>query len=46
MRVPLSWPRYEDLGQKHAYVNELLQRLESAPGVEGSPRWSSAVQSS
>ena len=34
MRVPLSGPRYEDLGQKHAYVNELLQRLESTPGVE------------
>ena len=34
MRVPLSGPRYEDLGQKHAYVNELLQRLESAPDVE------------
>jgi putative ABC transport system permease protein len=34
MRVPLSGPRYQDLGQKHAYVNELLQRLETAPGVE------------
>jgi putative ABC transport system permease protein len=34
MRVPLSGPRYEDLGQKHAYVNQLLQRLESVPGVE------------
>jgi putative ABC transport system permease protein len=34
MRVPLSGPRYEDLGQKHAYVNELLQRLENAPDVE------------
>jgi len=34
MRVPLSGPRYEDLGQKHAYVNELLQRLENAPEVE------------
>jgi putative ABC transport system permease protein len=34
MRVPLSGPRYEDLGQKHAYLNELLQRLESTPGVE------------
>jgi putative ABC transport system permease protein len=34
MRVPLSGPRYEDLGQKHAYVNDLLQRLETAPGVE------------
>jgi putative ABC transport system permease protein len=34
MRVPLSGPRYEDLGQKHAYVNELLRRLEHAPGVE------------
>jgi putative ABC transport system permease protein len=34
MRVPLSGPRYQDLGQKHTYVNELLQRLESAPGVE------------
>jgi len=34
MRVPLSGPRYDDLGQKHAYINELLQRLENAPGVE------------
>jgi putative ABC transport system permease protein len=34
MRVPLSGPRYQDLGQKHAYVNELLERLETAPGVE------------
>jgi putative ABC transport system permease protein len=34
MRVPLSGPRYEDLGQKHAYVNDLLQRLQSTPGVE------------
>jgi putative ABC transport system permease protein len=34
MRVPLSGLRYEGLGQKHAYVNELLQRLESAPDVE------------
>jgi putative ABC transport system permease protein len=34
MRVPLSGPRYQDLGQKHAYVNELLQRLETGPGVE------------
>ena len=34
MRVPLSGPRYEDLSQKHAYVDELLQRLESAAGVE------------
>jgi putative ABC transport system permease protein len=34
MRVPLSGPRYEDLGRKHTYVNELLQRLETAPGVE------------
>jgi len=34
MRVPLSGPRYEDLGQKHAYVSELLERLERAPGVE------------
>jgi putative ABC transport system permease protein len=34
MRIPLSGPRYEDLGQKHAYINDLLQRLESMPGVE------------
>lgn len=34
MRVPLSGPRYQDLGQKHAYVGELLQRLESVPGVD------------
>jgi putative ABC transport system permease protein len=34
MRVPLSGPRYDDLGRKHAYVNELLQRLENAPDVE------------
>jgi putative ABC transport system permease protein len=34
MRIPLSGPRYEDLGQKHVYVNELLQRLENTPGVE------------
>ncbi len=34
MRVPLLGPCYEDLGQKHAYVNELLQRLEGAAGVE------------
>ncbi len=34
MRIPLSGPRYEDLGQKHAYVNELLQRLQSTQGVE------------
>ncbi len=34
MRIPLSGPRYDDLGQKHVYVNELLQRLEHTPGVE------------
>jgi putative ABC transport system permease protein len=34
MRVPLSGPRYEELDQKHAYLNELLERLESAPGVD------------
>ena len=34
MRIPLSGPRYEDLGQKHAYVDELLQRLQGTPGVE------------
>ena len=34
MRVPLSGPRYQELGHKHAYVNELLPRLEKAPGVE------------
>lgn len=34
MRIPLSGPRYEDLGQKHVYVNELLHRLENLPGVE------------
>jgi len=34
MRIPLSGPRYEDLGQKYAYINELLERLESTPGVE------------
>jgi putative ABC transport system permease protein len=34
MRVPLSGPRYQELGQKHAYVNELLQRLENVTGVE------------
>jgi hypothetical protein len=34
MRVPLSGPRYQDLSRKHAYVNELLQRLETEPGVE------------
>jgi putative ABC transport system permease protein len=34
MRVPLSGPRYQDLGRKHAYVNELLQRLETEPGVD------------
>ena len=34
MRIPLSGPRYEDIGQKHVYVNELLQRLENTPGIE------------
>jgi putative ABC transport system permease protein len=34
MRVPLSGPRYENLGQQHVYINELLQRLENTPGVE------------
>ena len=34
MRIPLSGPRYEDLGQKYAYIEQLLQRLERMPGVE------------
>ena len=34
MRIPLSGPRYEAFGQKIIYINELLARLEAAPGVE------------
>ena len=34
MRVPLSGPRYEDLGQTYAYIRQLLERLEATPGVE------------
>jgi predicted permease len=34
MRIPLSGPRYDDLGQKYAYINQLLERLERTPGVE------------
>ena len=34
MRIPLSGPRYEDLGQKSRYIEQLLQRLERMPGVE------------
>jgi predicted permease len=33
MRVPLSGPRYDDTGQKYAYIDQLLDRLESTPGV-------------
>lgn len=34
MRIPLSGPRYEELGQKHAYLATLLERLEQTAGVE------------
>jgi putative ABC transport system permease protein len=34
MRIPLSGPAYEDLGNKHAYVHNLLDRLTHASGVE------------
>src|SRR4029450_11104594 len=34
MRIPLSGPRYDDLGQKYAYIGQLLDRLERTPGVE------------
>ena len=34
MRIPLSGPRYEELGPKYAYIEQLLQRLERMPGVE------------
>ena len=34
MRIPLTGPRYDDLGQKYAYIDELLRRLEGTRGVE------------
>jgi predicted permease len=34
MRIPLSGPRYEEFGPKMTYINDLLERLEAAPGVE------------
>ena len=34
MRIPLSGPRYETFDQKITYINNLLARLEAAPGVE------------
>jgi putative ABC transport system permease protein len=34
MRIPLTGPRYDDLGQKYAYIGQLLERLERTPGVD------------
>ncbi len=34
MRIPLSGPRYDDLGNTYAYIRQLLERLERTPGVE------------
>jgi putative ABC transport system permease protein len=34
MRIPLSGPRYEDLGARHAYLATLLERVEQTAGVE------------
>jgi putative ABC transport system permease protein len=35
MRIPLSGPRYDgDAGQKYAYIEQLLHRLEHTRGVE------------
>jgi putative ABC transport system permease protein len=34
MRIPLSGPRYGDLGPTYAYIEQLLERLQQMPGVE------------
>jgi putative ABC transport system permease protein len=34
MRIPLTGPRYTDLGNTYAYIHQLLERLEGTSGVE------------
>src|SRR5262249_36551245 len=34
MRMQFSGPRYRDVANRHAYVDELLRRARNAPGVE------------
>jgi putative ABC transport system permease protein len=34
VKVPLSGPKYEEAQSRHAYVDELLHRIQAVPGVE------------